>query len=155
MGRGIALLAMTDTDDLRTLADAHGIQVEYWDVDGRAITLSDVTLRALLSALGVPAATADEVRDSLTAEAADRQRPLAPTIVATVGSPWHLPEGITDAVVELEDGGTLEVAAELPADLPLGWHVLRARHGDSDVTAHVICAPARLPEPPRAWGWQV
>ncbi|MDQ1726841.1 MAG: 4-alpha-glucanotransferase [Frankiaceae bacterium] len=147
---------MTDTDDLRALADANGIQGPYWNVDGRAIPLSDDTLHTLLSALGVPAATPDEVRASLDAAAAERDRVLPPTIVASAGSAWHLPAGLTDAVLELEDGGTLDVAGELPADLPLGWHVLRARSADGgDVRAHVIAAPARLAEPPRAWGWQV
>ncbi len=147
---------MTDTDDLRALADASGIQVEYCTVDGQSSTLSDDTLRGLLCALGVPAATRDDVRDSLAAAAAAGHRVLPPTLVATEGSTWQLPDGLTDVVLELEDGASLAVDRELPADLPLGWHVLRARAADgADVRAHVIAAPARLPEPPRVWGWQV
>jgi 4-alpha-glucanotransferase len=147
---------MTDTDDLRALADASGIQVSYWNVDGQQITLSDDTLRALLAALDVPAATAEDVRRSLADLAAGQDRPLPPTIVASSGSPWHLPDGLTDVVVELEDGGSLAVDGELPGDLPLGWHRLRARAGDGTaVEATVIAAPARLADPPRCWGWQV
>ena len=147
---------MTDTDDLRMLADAHGIQVDYWNVDGRAITLSDDTLRALLGALDVAAARPQDVRESLIAVAADRRRPLPPTIVSTAGSTWQLPAGLSDVVVRLEDGRTLPIVGALPADLPLGWHTLHARTDDGGhVTAHVIAAPQRLPEPPRGWGWQI
>jgi 4-alpha-glucanotransferase len=147
---------MTDTDDLRALADAHGIQVEYWNVDGRAITLSDDTLRALLGALDVVADSPEDVRTSLASVAADRDRALPRTIVSTEGSTWQFPSGLTDVVVQLEDGGTLDLVDQLPADLPLGWHTLRARTADGvDVTAHVIAAPRRLPAPPRGWGWQI
>ncbi|MDQ1680875.1 MAG: 4-alpha-glucanotransferase [Frankiaceae bacterium] len=147
---------MTDTDDLRALADGSGIQVAYWNVDGQQITLDDDTLRALLAALDVPAATPEDVRRSLDDVAAARRRVLPPTLVVSSGSPWHLPDGLTDVVLELEDGGSLAVDGDLPDDLPLGWHRLRARAADgSELAATVIAAPARLADPPRCWGWQV
>src|SRR4051794_23555003 len=109
---------MTDTDDLRRLADAHGIQVTFWNVDGHELTLDDDTLRALLDALDVPAATPDDVRASLTALDDGHRSPLPPTIVLSSGHSWHLPEGLSDVVVELEDGGTQVVdGREIPGDL--------------------------------------
>lgn len=148
---------MTDTD-LRRLAEAHGIQLEFSAIGGQPATLGDETLVALLAAMDVPAGSPEEIAAAFARLEEERRRPLPPTIVATHGHAWRLPDGLRDVVVTLEDGTELVVDAadELPADLPLGWHTLRASAaGRTDVTATVICAPERLPEPARSWGLQV
>ena len=147
---------MATSDDLRTLADAHGIQVQYWSASGQDTTLPDETLRKLLAALDVPTESDEDLESALRQLAAERARLLPPTIVATEGHEWRLPAGLRDVVVELEDGGSLEVEGALPADLPLGWHVVRGRDAaGAEITSAIIAAPARLPEPARGWGWQI
>jgi 4-alpha-glucanotransferase len=56
------------------------------------------------------------------------------------------------ARLTLEDGAVLDVERALPADLPLGYHELRALRDGPPV--RVIVSPGRCPLPPaRAWGW--
>ncbi len=134
------------------LAQAHGVATEYWDWLGQHVTVSADSIRAVLAALGVAAATDAEVEASLVehAESAWR-RTLPPTVVTRAGRPQqvpaHVPAGSRVTVrVELEEGGARPVAQvdrwvpdrvvggrpvgeatfELPDDLPLGWHRLVA-----------------------------
>ena len=52
----------------------------------------------------------------------------------------------------LEDGTARVADGELPADLPLGYHRMRARGGDETL---LIVTPGRcyLPDDLRTWGW--
>jgi 4-alpha-glucanotransferase len=103
----------------------------------------------VLGVLGVEADSPEAVRRELAkVTAARRERQVPDTVVLRVGSGRRLPAAGT---VTLEDGGTRQVGAELPDDLPLGWHTL---HVDGrDVTLVVV--PRSLPEAPRAWGWML
>ncbi len=140
------------SEALRRLAAAHGVATDYWDWQGRHAPIHADTIVAVLAALDVPAATPEQVEESL-ARHEDRRwrRTLPPTVVAREGwTPWvtvHVPHGTgVRLTVELEDGATWDVpqvdhlvsprwvdgtevgeaAFELPGSLPLGWHRLVA-----------------------------
>jgi 4-alpha-glucanotransferase len=55
------------------------------------------------------------------------------------------------ALVRTEDGTRHDVADLLPADLPLGWHVLETAGREIPLAV----TPPRLPDVPRAWGWML
>ena len=162
--------------DLRTLAQAYGVAVQFWDFHGRERQVSATTIQAVLGAMGVPAGTPDEVRDSLAEhELAPWRRVLPPSIVTAAGTtyeiPVHVPHGTSVQVqVELEgqdearevpqvdkwvepqqvDGVlTGRATFALPADLPLGWHRIVARSDDGTQAECVLAiTPRRLHSPP-------
>lgn len=173
------------TGALVELARALGVATEYWDWQGRHVTVSASTVRAVLAALGVEAAS-DEAAEVSLAELAERpwRRVLPPVVVSRSGSsPWvpvHVPHGeVVQVWVELEEGGRRELAQrehwveprvvegrqvgeatfEVPADLPLGWHRLVARHGGRTSTCVLVVTPDQLVLPAalagenRAWGF--
>lgn len=141
---------------LVNLAHAYGVATEYWDWQGSHVIVADATIRSVLAALGVEAATDEQTAASLAAvDERHWRRTLPATVMCRQGwTPWvpvHVPHGSPVRVeVELEDGGTRVVAQvdhwveprlvdgalvgeatfELPGDLPLGWHVLRAHVGE-------------------------
>ena len=150
-------------EDLKRLAEMHGVSTEYWDYHGNRAAPTRATLVAVLAALGVAAATDAQIKDSLAdAELAPWRRILPPTVVRRQG--WaapvavHVPDGAAvKARVELESGGSVELeqaedwerprevdgvltgraSFRIPGDLPLGWHTL---------VAEIDAAP---PPPPR------
>lgn len=163
---------------LLELARAHGVATEYWDWLGRHVEVSDASVRAVLVALGVAAGDDAAVESSL-AEAAERpwRRTVPATVVTRAGRTHpvavHVPAGsAVRLVVDLEDGGTRDVAQvdrwvpdrlvggvpvgeatfELPGDLPLGWHRLRAEVGappldPSTTSGTLVVTPERLELP--------
>ncbi|MDQ2758560.1 MAG: 4-alpha-glucanotransferase [Actinomycetota bacterium] len=138
---------------LARLAQAHGIATDYTDWQGVHAPVGNDSIRAVLAALEVPAATAEEVEASLVGlDRRSWRRTLPPTVVCRTGwTPWvavHVPHGTgVELVVELEEGGARtvtqvdrvveprevdgvlvgEATFELPDDLPTGWHRLVAR----------------------------
>ena len=175
----------TSSEKLLELAHARGVATEYWDWTGQHRQVSTATISAVLAALGVDASTDEAVEVSLR-EQADLlwRRTLPPTVVSREGwAPWvhvHVPHGRAVWVeVEVEDGSFRtarqvdrwvrprwidgvevgEATFELPGDLPLGWHRLRAHVEGSadDATATLVVTPGRLGLPPalregRIWG---
>ncbi|AHH96477.1 4-alpha-glucanotransferase [Kutzneria albida] len=137
-------------DDLLVeLAAAHGVATWYEGSQRRRVEVDAEVVVAVLAQLGVTADTPEQVRAELArvrAEAAGEALP--PTVVLRAGDTRALPG---DGQVRTEDGQLLTVGSELPADLPLGWHTLHV----GEQTATLVVAPAKLPEPPRAWGWMV
>ncbi|GAB3677269.1 4-alpha-glucanotransferase [Angustibacter aerolatus] len=174
----------TPAPQLLELARSLGVATEYWDWQGEHVTVPEGTVRAVLEALGVDVSTPEAVR--LSAVELDERpwrRVLPPSVVVRQGArtavPVHLPHGTSVAAwIELEDGGRRELVQqerwveprvvdggqvgeasfELPADLPLGWHRLRARVGDAEpAVAALVVTPDRLTLPAsvagrRAWG---
>ncbi|MER6299582.1 4-alpha-glucanotransferase [Kitasatospora sp. NPDC001539] len=118
------------------------------------------TLVAVLGALGVAAGTPEEAREALERHRAEqRARLLPPCVVVRQGRRTAL-DVPADVLlrVELEGGGSWELPRGhshwLPADLPLGRHVLTARTDGRTATAPLIVAPERLPQlPGRSWGF--
>jgi 4-alpha-glucanotransferase len=177
----------TPSDKLLELAHGRGVATEYWDWTGRHVEVGGDTIRTVLRALGIDAST-DAAVDTALREQADApwRRTLPPTVVSREGwTPWvpvHVPHGRSVWLeIELEDGSLRparqvdhwvpprridgvdvgEAIFELPGDLPLGWHRLRAHvEGVAEVeaaTAILVVTPGRLRLPPalrdrRIWG---
>lgn len=180
----------TPPDKLLELAHARGVATEYWDWTGRHVEVSTATIRTVLSALGIDASTDAAVAAAIGEQAdAPWRRTLPPTVVCREGwTPWievHVPHGSQVWIdIELEDGSLRqarqvdrwvpprwidgvevgEATFELPGDLPLGWHRLRAHVGEApagtsgfEATSTLVVTPGRLQLPPalrehRVWG---
>ncbi len=161
-------------NDLAALAAACGVATEFWDQGGAYHAVSHETVVAVLEALGVRAATPDEVRSSLAArQMRDWRRTLPPVFVLREGDDatcWvHLPHGDGARMwVQLEDGATREDVAQvdrwvepvevdgllvgeatfaLPHDLPTGWHRLHAEI--TAATGDAVTASTTLVVTPR------
>lgn len=171
-------------DALRQLADLSGVSTQYWSHAGHLVQVSADTLRAVLAALGVDASSPQRVQVAL-AHAQDEpwRRTLPPVVVARQGDETRLSVHVDDGasvevVVDLEDGaGTWTLAQvdhyvpprlvdgrlvgratfALPADLPLGWHELRATSAQTQARSTLVVTPRRLELPHglgqrRGWG---
>ncbi|MEV4212087.1 4-alpha-glucanotransferase [Micromonospora sp. NPDC049662] len=133
---------------LVALAAAHGVSTWYEDWRHRRVEVASETVVGVLGLLGVDATSPAAIADALAAARAVDRTALPPTLVLAEGATHVLPG---PGVVSLEDGGRRTVDAQLPADLPLGWHRLAC--DGRDVTLVVV--PRRLPVPPRTWGWML
>jgi 4-alpha-glucanotransferase len=167
---------------LAELCRAHGVATEFGDWRGGGAEASEQAVIAVLAALGVDASSPEAIRKSLDdARLASWRRMLPPAVVVRSGRTsrvWtHVPHGEPASVVlQLEGGGQRvlnqlmvwvdpcevdgalvgEATFEIPDDLPLGYHRLRAVSGDRRATCALIVVPDRL-EPParRAWGFML
>lgn len=171
----------SDKNALNELAEAFQVTTSYLDWKKERVEVPESTIRAVLEALGVdlsdPAAAVQALKDDAWG------RLLPPTVMAIEGEATgvtaHAPSGASLTLsIELESGESLAVttetrvietravgdsdvvalALELPADLPLGYHVLRAEAGDRTATAHLIVTPPKLVLPDAlgtdpAWGF--
>lgn len=153
---------------LAELADSYGIATEFWDWQGRHVRVAAQTVVAVLRALGVEASTPDTMTAALAARRDEPWRRMLPPCVvtregATPSVPVHVEHGTPVEVwVELEGGGVRddlrqlenwneprriddrligEASFEVPGDLPLGYHALRARSGDDHASATLIVTP--------------
>ena len=163
---------------LESLAAAHGVATSYVDFADRPTEVAPTAIVAALAALGVDAAS-DEAMDAALAEvsAAPWRRLLPPSVILR-GLPGevvlHAAEGVAVTLeVELEDGSCRSVPVDgsvsarrdgrvrwtVPlADLPLGWHRLRATAAEVSGEAVLLVAPRRIELPAgltRTWGWMV
>ncbi|WMY77357.1 4-alpha-glucanotransferase [Citricoccus sp. I39-566] len=186
---------MTEARDvLHRLAHAYGIQTSYRGHDGLERQVSGDTLAAVLTALGCPVAP-DGLAGLESAlehrRLAPWRRVLPHTTVCRAGSgssvQVHLRHGSRVTVDALLEDGSVwpleqledftepqEVSGELvgqatfrlPHDLPLGWHLLRARleeghpEGERGVEATLVVVPDRLDTAEsfhehRGWGLSV
>jgi 4-alpha-glucanotransferase len=165
------------------LAHAYGVATEFWDWRGNHVPVPTSTIVAVLRALDVDTSTPQAVEAALAdAALAPWRRTLPPVVVTRSGRPVpvpvHVPHGEAVRVeVELEDGGRRELVQldrwveprvvdgalvgeatfAVPADLPLGWHVLRAGTADGGAQAPLVVTPDRLELPPelaerQRWG---
>ena len=91
---------------LARAAQAHGIELCYYDTWGRAHEASPDVLRALLASLGFPAEGGEEIERGLAArEAAAWHRPIDPTLVVRQDTDHirvHIPASRNSAPVKLE-----------------------------------------------------
>ncbi|MGX4728113.1 4-alpha-glucanotransferase [Pseudomonas corrugata] len=149
---------------LEILAGRAGLAVDWIDANGRAQKVSPAVLRSVLTGLGHPASSAQEIDASLLQLQEDQQNHrLPPLITADVGANVDLSryfEGSTPCEIQLEDGATLNLKldadAKLPGMVPVGYQQVRIQ--DQHFTLAV--APARcysvaeaVDDPtPRAWG---
>jgi 4-alpha-glucanotransferase len=118
---------VADTDDW-------GILLDWVDAEQQPQRLSDVSARRLRELIGRPPADFADHAPIVTRRGRDL--------------------GLGAVTVRCEDGSTVDVEGVLPADFPLGYHVVRTRAG---VERRLIVSPGRcsLPADVRAWGWAV
>lgn len=168
---------------LAALAAAHGVLSTYDDWAGRPVEVPPATVVAVLTALGVDAASDDGVRRSLAAVADREWRQLCPpTVVVTPDQraiAVHVPAGRDlHCAVELEDGGSLTIEVtgspvevrqvggqllerwevQVPPAVDPGYHRLVLRSAERTAESLLVVAPARCPTPiqlGRSWGWMV
>src|ERR1700738_5006500 len=166
------------------LAGRFGIATDYEDWSGRRVSVRESTRVAVLAALGVAAGTEPQRSAALTVhDRAYWSRSLPPTILGRAGTPtpfWvHVTHGHAAEVwLQLEDGPVRtgirqvdnftapfdldgravgEASFVLPDDLPLGYHRVHLRSGDTQASAALIVTPGWLGLPERlggrrAWG---
>ena len=171
---------------LTELAAALGIATSFTDWQGASSPVARRTVEAVLGAMGLDVSTPDGVGAALhEVKLRPWRRVLPPVVVTREGRlhqvPVHVPHGDpVEVVVELEGGegwaplrqvdrwvdpvrvdGTLTGRAtfEVPDDLPLGWHVLRAHTPTGDTSCPVVVTPDVLELPEalrrgRSWGYQ-
>ncbi len=164
--------------DLARLANLYGIALEYVDQAGDRQIISEQTVVAVLSALGVSATTPEDIASSIVQrELRDWRRVLPPVCVqrqSEVGQvKVHVPRGqeprlrvITETEQELPavrvdidgpirtvaDVVVCEITFEIPSGLPTGWHELQATFDGGTAQAPVVVVPDRMPEVEREWG---
>ena len=166
------------TAGLDDLARAYGVAVDYWDQAGVLRRSTDDAIEGVLRALGADPSDDATIAASLEErEVRDWRRTLPPVVVVVGGSQariWvHVPHGSPVRVwIELEDGGVVEPAQSdrwvdprlvddrligeatfvVPADLPLGWHVIKALGDDGLSESTLVVTPERLYPPALASG---
>ena len=134
--------------DLEALAEAHGVATWYEDWHRERKDVSAASVIGVLGLLGVDATTPTAVIAELAAvRTALAQRRLPGTVVVRHGESLAL---AAPGTIVLEGGTELDTA-EIPGDLPLGWH--RLTSGGQEVTLVVV--PTELNEPPQTWGWML
>ena len=170
------------TPTQRALAQLHGIAVEYVDWWGQLVPVPTATVLAVLAALGVEAADPESAASAWQAAQHRLEVEALPACVVTRQDQpvevtlRHLSGETAEAWVELETGRRLDVSVApaippldsprrwkdeshitLPARIPLGYHLLRARWPGGDAVTSLIVTPAFLGLPERlgddrAWG---
>lgn len=175
---------VTELDDsLLELAQAYGIATEYWDWQGRHVSVGADTVIAVLAGLEVDAGTPEQAWHALHEHHREPWTRMLPRCVATrEGRPYDIWVHVTDGDpvdiwIELETGGGRglrqlenwnppreidgrwvgEASFEIPGDLPLGYHTVRARSACGEAAMPLIITPAWLGLPAqlgerRAWG---
>ena len=169
--------------ELVELARAYGVAVDYWDQSGVHVDVDAGVVGEVLTSLGADVSSDDAIRRSLAeVRLAPWLRTLPPTVVTIGGRyaqvPVHVPHGTDVRVwIELEDGGIIEPTQSnrwvdpvdvdgrligeatfvIPADVPLGWHALKALSEDGLAEATLVVTPERLHPPAladgaRLWG---
>jgi (1->4)-alpha-D-glucan 1-alpha-D-glucosylmutase len=123
---------MSDVESLRRLAQLYGIELTWHDIYGARHEVSDSTLRALLAAMHVPAATDAQVQSSL---AAHRTRVWSE----------RLPPVLVVRQSALPPTLMLRLTAALDAQ-PLRWGL----DAEDGTRAEGVCEPLALEEVERA-----
>ncbi|GAA0769310.1 malto-oligosyltrehalose synthase [Ideonella azotifigens] len=159
---------------LLALCERAGLATSYQDYWHKTQPLDDAALRALLAAMGLPAADdtqAEATRQRLADEAARQVLPAMHVVQQSAPSPLRLQHpGSVGMGWQLlaEDGqhfrGVVLAGATpghgliaLPPELPLGYHRLRVRGLPAGETTVAVCpprgfAPAGLAQGERWWG---
>lgn len=145
---------MTDAH-LAKLAKEAGIQLDYWDVEGKVHHTTPEVQRALLSALGYGATNEGEIQDSLDRLREERSA-FPPAIV--MRTPVRELQYSGDWALQLETGEFIEGRAEerihFRRELPLGYHRLTVGAAETTliVAPETAYAPDWLLRGEKAWG---
>jgi len=150
-------------DVLTALAEAAGVASRWIDAHGEPRTVAADSLRAVLDAMGLPAATPAQARDSL-AYLGEPAAPASALTVVRAGGRLRLPGlGARRYRLQHEDGAVAEGqaaghgdATTLPIPEQPGYYRLEL----GSMTMDLAVTPPRCPSPaellqqdaPRAWG---
>ena len=166
------------------LAEAFNIATDYWDWQGDHKLVPSETVVQVLGGLGVDASTPAAAWHALAEKHRQPWTRMLPELLALrqhrTASIWvHVTHGDPVEVwIDLEAGGRREdihqldnwtpprdmdgrwvgeASFEVPGDLPLGYHTLRARSNDTESSMPLIITPEWLGFPEqmedrRAWG---
>ncbi|WP_434573794.1 4-alpha-glucanotransferase [Pseudomonas sp. R3-56] len=149
---------------LEILAGRAGLAVDWIDANGRAQKVSPAVLRSVLTGLGHPAGTAQEIDASLLQLQEDQQNHrLPPLLTADAGVNVDLSryfEPATPCEIQLEDGATLNLKldadATLPGIVPVGYQQvsIQGQHFTLAVApARCYSVADAVDDPiPRVWG---
>ena len=144
--RGADRAGSVSDAELAGLADAAGLSTSWRDAFGKDREVAPPTLRAVLKALGLPADTDAEARDSRQAVREAEHGTLPPLVTAVAGGSTVLPVAAGRFDVQMEDGHRFDGRAEdengrarLPGIERPGYH--RVRIGDRETVLAV--APER------------
>ncbi|MBV9757464.1 MAG: 4-alpha-glucanotransferase, partial [Alphaproteobacteria bacterium] len=151
-------------DALAALAEAAGIAPAWHDFRGEQHAVSPDSLRAVLAALGYPAASEAQLRDSRGRLQSEQDGgDLPPLVVADAGQPIRLPVAPGRFRLLHEDGTPLEGRAEpvgrgaaIPAIAVPGYHVLEIHSAQTILAVAPMHAHSLAEaEAPRSWGLAV
>ncbi|WP_434600987.1 4-alpha-glucanotransferase [Pseudomonas sp. Z4-7] len=149
---------------LEILAGRAGLAVDWIDANGRAQKVTPAVLRSVLTGLGHPAGTAQEIDASLLQLQEDQQNHrLPPLLTADAGVNVDLSryfEPATPCEIQLEDGATLNLKldadATLPGIVPVGYQQvsIQGQHFTLAVApARCYSVADAVDDPiPRVWG---
>jgi 4-alpha-glucanotransferase len=166
---------MSLDEALRAAAEKNGVQQHFWDIFGQPHTTTPETNRAVLTALGFDCSSHETLSASIDRrDAAHWQRLLPPVLVvgetdpvkiplrspakldtidleitAESGAKHRFPIDLTAAIVHhktvIDDVEFVEHLIELPSELPLGYHEVRA---GASVMRLIVCPDrAHTPAP--------
>lgn len=141
---------MTENEAVVTLAGEAGLEVQWTDARGARQTVGIETLRAVLSALELPADSPASVEDSRTRLRHQKAR-TPPLIVAHAGETVFL-DGAKLAEIEAEDGTVKALRLDRSRDGRVGFRsprepgYYRIESGGKEITLAVAPARAILPE---------
>jgi 4-alpha-glucanotransferase len=165
--------------DLELLAQSYGIATSYWDQSGKYHEVTAATVKAVLATLGADCDSASAVAESLQQRLLRDWRQMLPPVFVKRQSAsntiWaHVPDGQPVRLsLHLEDSETQQdllqvddwtpardvdgiltgqASFEIPADLPLGWHTVKAQTLTATATCPLVVTPDRLPAVTRGWG---
>ncbi|MEV8044815.1 4-alpha-glucanotransferase [Streptomyces griseoluteus] len=157
------MAAALDDDELRALAELHGVATSYSPSPEIIVAVPAPAVIAALAALDVDASTPDAVRAALAERERElRERLLPPTVVRWTGQPvaGTGTPALPDPFDVLPPGTRMEIDTEQGErhtsvdDLPTGVHHVTVTAPDGRIGhAHLVVAPERLPAPAgRAYG---
>jgi 4-alpha-glucanotransferase len=138
-------------DDLRELADAHGVATRYRNERRESVDVDADVVIKVLGLLEVDARSPSDRRRELARVAeAGRADLLPPTVAVRVDGRRHPLSGAN--VLVAESGDEVALRDELPCDLSPGWYRLHTSAGQE---VALVAAPPRLPTTPATWGWML
>ncbi|GHE93652.1 4-alpha-glucanotransferase [Streptomyces griseoluteus] len=151
------MAAALDDDELRALAELHGVATSYSPSPEIIVAVPAPAVIAALAALDIDASTPDAVRAALAERERElRERLLPPTVVRWTGQPvaGTGTPALPDPFDVLPPGTRMEIDTEQGErhtsvdDLPTGVHHVTVTAPDGRTGhAHLIVAPERLPAP--------
>lgn len=150
---------MSDQDaDLRRLAEAHGVYTRFYTLDGHKQVATPDTLRALLTALGVPAQSAADLREGLAALTSPGPAGTLPDeriLLAQTPNSLPLPAPCAWALIDEHDAIAAEGRGTDTVSLPkldIGYYTLTLTAADWRKEIRILVRPLRAPDHTRATG---